>query len=338
MAGVTAARAGLLLALLCAPAAAEETGAVPARAGWIVVRDQEGIRAVRADGGRVVPGRDPRRGTVSPSSAYRAHLIQHPTGRARLLVRRKTGGLVADTWVGPGLLAWSPDDRHLIVRSEGDDGLMLLDTDSGAWRRLTSDSGPLWDAEVAWAPDGGRVAVVSRAPGRRAASLISLDGTRTDLTHLGVPTSIAWTPDGRLLVSAEAEDLSRCLAVLPDGRSSVLAEETGVRFISPTPLVGGVLLVRRSSLGDRVLVADSDALRSVSPVFGRAGEAVLSPDRTAAAFLVEGRRGPEVWILSPATPAARVWVGEGDAEILGWTLDEPPEPRGLTDYNYVHGP
>lgn len=328
--------AALIAAILAAaPAAAPAPDTGPVPEGWILLRLEDGVIAVRADGGRIVPGEEGRRAAVSPSSRYRAHLIQTPAGRARLLVRRNTGGLVADTWVGPGLLAWSPDDRHLVVRTVADDGLTLLETESGTWRRLTADSGGLWDAEVAWAPDATRLGIISRAPGRRAATIVGLDGSRIDLAVLGTPASIVWMPDGRLLVAADDDDTARVCAVAADGTISVLALESGVRFLLPLPLAEGVLMVQRSNRGDRVLVAETEALRAVSPAFVRVEAVEPHPDRRAAAFLVEGRRGPEVWVLAPRRPARRIWMGEGRAEVLAWTVEEPPEPRGLTDYNYV---
>lgn len=324
----------LILAIVVAAAPAG-----PAQAGWIILRTDRGVTAVRADGGRIVPGRIPRGASVSPASAYRANLIEHPTGPARLLVRRKTGGLVADTWAGPGLLSWAPDERHLVVRTAADDGLALLELESGAWRRLTTDTNGLWDAEVAWSPDGARLAVVSRAPGRRSVSIIDLDGGRLDLGGLGTAHDAFWAGDGRLVVAAEGEsDVARLVIVAPGGTTSVLAAETGVRYRLGLPLAAGVLLVRSTPLGEEVVAVGADALRPLTRPFARVEIGVPSPDGAAAAFLVDGRRGPEVWIVGADRSASQIWAGTGTAEILGWTLDEPPEPRGLTDYNYVRGP
>lgn len=137
--------------------------------------------------------------------------------------------------------AWSPDDRHLLVGSDGK--LVVIDTATAA-RRIIANG-----REGAWSPDGSRIAYVGPPAARDGydyslrSSLLNGTGVRTlwvndDTTGFdtgwgrgtnGVPYGPSWSPDGGRVffarfshrgpslwsVAADGTDLRRELATIP---------------------------------------------------------------------------------------------------------------------------
>lgn len=110
-------------------------------------------------------------------------------------------------------LSWSPDGRRIAYVASGTAGpraVAVLGARSGRSRVLLEGEGdvPTEDTwfQIAWAPDGKRIAVVRGEPGEpheAGIDLIDLDGTvqrRQLAPDVSSDSHIAWSPDGRRLV------------------------------------------------------------------------------------------------------------------------------------------
>ncbi|GAB3730377.1 amidohydrolase family protein [Luteimonas pelagia] len=100
------------------------------------------------------------------------------------------------TWMD---LDVSPDGRRIAFSLLGD--LYLLPIGGGEATRVTS--GPAWDVQPRWSPDGSELAFTSDRGGGNNLWRIDADGTdpvqvtKEDFRLLNTP---AWTPDGRFLI------------------------------------------------------------------------------------------------------------------------------------------
>ncbi len=101
------------------------------------------------------------------------------------------------TWMS---LDVSPDGRQIVFDLLGD--LYLLPIEGGEARRLTS--GPPWDCQPRFSPDGKQIAFISDRGGSDNIWLIDVDGTGAKVItketekQLGSP---AWSPDGQYLIA-----------------------------------------------------------------------------------------------------------------------------------------
>ncbi len=118
----------------------------------------------------------------------------------------------------------SPDGRQLIYQRRFFDpmkdvrrsNLWLVDAASGAAQPLTT--GSVSDGQVAWSPDGRRIAYVSSDAGKPQIFVRWLDsGATARVTQLERgPSNLAWSPDGRQLAyTAFVPTEGKPLATLP---------------------------------------------------------------------------------------------------------------------------
>jgi len=93
----------------------------------------------------------------------------------------------------------SPDGRQLVFSLLGD--LYRMPIDGGAATRITS--GPAWEVQPRWSPDGSRIAFTSDRGGGNNLWTVDANGgdpvqvTKEDFRLLNNP---AWTPDGRFII------------------------------------------------------------------------------------------------------------------------------------------
>jgi Tol biopolymer transport system component len=214
---VSAARAGLLLALVAAGAAAWQLAPPRARAvdasrmTWVADAHQFGP----------VGYRDPA-GAISPDGRW----IAYSEGRF-LRVRAVDGGPLADLPAGDAqirTIAWSPDSRTILT-----DGLQrqldwaLYDRVEGTRRPLWADRDPLKGGRIsdlrqpAWSPDGRSIAAIVNGRDAQELWTIAADGSSASaqrMTHrIGFP---AWTPRGEIACVATADGRAR-LTIPCDG-------------------------------------------------------------------------------------------------------------------------
>jgi TolB protein len=163
--------------------------------------DDEGDVYVARPGGRrvrIVRGRaDPERALVwSPSGRLVAFLGPPRPRRVLFVVRAAGGGLRRIAYRAIDRVAWSPDE-HLLALT-GRHRLAVVQLRSrGMLRILPTGRGRPED--LAWSPDGRRIAFRAQVPGERA-TIRTIDlatGTvRRVLRGGGMPF---WSPDGRKL-------------------------------------------------------------------------------------------------------------------------------------------
>lgn len=105
-----------------------------------------------------------------------------------------------------GTLVYSPDGGSILYTKRiGGQGirtrtaLMIVDTASGATRRLRDEPGFYWISSQAWSPDGARIVFTRKAsPGsfEGGAYVVGSDGTGLSLLDSGAGNPPAWSPDG----------------------------------------------------------------------------------------------------------------------------------------------
>ncbi|HJT78693.1 MAG TPA: hypothetical protein VJ739_15930 [Gemmataceae bacterium] len=131
-------------------------------------------------------------------SRFDVYVTKGGKGDARLLQEGPGGYYQAE--------AWSPDDRHLLVRrveSNFNQDLYLLDVAGGRARRLTPHQGEAIYLSPAWSADGRFVYCASTEGGRDRAGLARIDVAAGKLSFIETPDheveSVRASPGGRWL-------------------------------------------------------------------------------------------------------------------------------------------
>ena len=162
-------------------------------------------------------------------------------------------------WCGePESIAWAPDGRHLALavasfgRDNPYDGLHVIDTKTGADRRLTPCGEACGANGIAWSPDGTQLAY--SANGVLYVARSGFGGRRMLMPRpeANGAHSPSWSPDGRWITYASYADggvyvirsdgTQRSLLVphasapawSPDGRTIAYDSDCGIRLITPS--------------------------------------------------------------------------------------------------------
>jgi WD40 repeat protein len=119
--------------------------------------------------------------------------------------------------------AWDPQGHHLLVYMK-DEVLARVDADTGAVTRLWSIPVAKFDVnDVAWSPDGRRVAVsrsIAEGSNLRVWDAATGQGERVLSGHQDQVFAVAWSPDSKRLASASQDRTIRVWD--PDTGASVL--------------------------------------------------------------------------------------------------------------------
>ena len=97
--------------------------------------------------------------------------------------------------------AWSPDGRRLAYALAGDTGstIWIVDAGGGKPQQVPGFTGRV----PAWSPKGDTIAAVTASSGRPEVHFVKTTGGAArpplSIQLAGVPTSMAWSPDGRHL-------------------------------------------------------------------------------------------------------------------------------------------
>jgi Tol biopolymer transport system component/DNA-binding winged helix-turn-helix (wHTH) protein len=232
---------------------------------------------------------------------------------------RKVGTVNSHSTDSPRVLAWHPDNQHLIVAASEAAGasgfsLSILSVNTGAVQRLTSPpKGVYGDIAPAVSPDGKWVAF-ARSIHERAGGVseIHVLGLSSDFRPAGAPRQVttenrisngpAWTPDGNGIVFVSGTQHRRALWRVPasGGKASRLAL-TGENVTSPTIAYGQRRLVYvnfRSDVNVWRTSFDGDAPRQ-EPLLASTRLDHLpdySTDGRRIAWISDRSGSPEIWI------------------------------------------
>ena len=294
--------------------------------------EELGAAAFSPDGDRVVTGG--RDGSVR---------VWQVRGTAETVPVLRAGGRVA-------LLAWAPDgDRLLVARHDG--AIQLVRPDGR--RTVLAEPGPhpLWVSATArelhairddgvhlrWPGDGGPVTRDTLAPATPALVAAALDpthtraalatadalwllspgtGTRQPLTgHDGTLLALAWSPDGRALLTGASDRSARLWPLLgPGGDLSPGTAEPRVL----TPHSGGVTAVAFRPDGATVATASWDKRARIWPTTG-------DPQ------VLVGHSGP-IWAVAFSPDGAALATGADDRSVRVWPA-QGDDPVVLTGHD-----
>jgi WD40 repeat protein len=263
-----------------------ETGrALPTR-GW----HGANVRMPYADDRRLVTARED--GTV--------RLIDHATGRARLILKGHRGGVYA--------AAFSLDNRYLVTGGN-DHTARIWDAETGR-ERLTLRRHAGVVTTVLFSPDGQRVLTVASD---RTAHVWDVETGRELLTlhpAYDYADGAAFSPDGRRIVTS-AED----------GTPRVWDARTGKELLRLRGHTDSVLTVAFSPDGRRIVTGGNDRTAKVwDAATGRELLALRGHQRAVmdVAFSPDGRR----LVTGSTDGTAKVWEASSPRQIDAWTAAE----------------
>jgi Tol biopolymer transport system component len=231
--------------------------------------------------------------------------------------------------------AWSPDGNHLALA--GDGGLVILDAETGARRRLTRS----WrDGAPTWSPDGEKILYVS---GQGVYTIPADGGLPTGvavLTHLQ-PFAPAWSPNGEWIsfrASGFVGGQQRLEVARPDGtKRRTLAREAETYAWSPD---GRTVAYNVGDAVYRISIDGRDPVKLVDDAFSFS----WSPDGRHLVYVYPfssqadrlPQPGLQIWTMradgSDKRPITRSFPDGGSNDLPNWVAGRvkaaprPPDP------------
>ncbi|HEU4390722.1 MAG TPA: winged helix-turn-helix domain-containing protein [Blastocatellia bacterium] len=235
------------------------------------------------------------------------------TGSGRLLAISAATGeeteLKAPRWRAIFNTLWMPDGQHLIVSArEGNETvsqLWMIGYPDGDFRRLTNDlESYLW---VSISSDGRQLVARQRKIVQHL-SLVSGDGKKARQLTFGErgldgQGGLVWTPDGRIVFSSFADNVTDLHVMKPDGTNRVqLTTNVGKDNAYPAVSNDGRYIVFESNrTGARqIWRMDIDGRNQKQLTFSedqreRSQDAALSPDGAQVYFIKYGQGAGTIW-------------------------------------------
>jgi hypothetical protein len=266
--------------------------------GRVLVSAPSGIWSVGADGGRRKLG-NYREATWSPRGLFVGAARRHQ------LTALTPKGVVRWTLSQPRVHhpRWAPSGFRIAYLSGRE--LRIVAGDGTADARLDT----VENVPPAWKPGEEHVLAYVGAGGN--VNVVNTDNEQTLWTGGEIaasPQQLAWSTDGRRLLTAPRYDTGFGLAVFDDAgmRRQFLLFEGNLVDLAFAPDSHEVAVIRRVGLRSEVLIVDADSLRRQQTIFsgkGRFSDVEWSPD---GRWLLLGWESADQWLFLRSTDVS--WV------------------------------